>query len=120
MELVGMQELLDEVQKLGDKAKRIENSALRKAGNVVEEAIKSEAPTRTGTLKRSISTSGIRTKDGAKHVLVGPGNKVFYSKFIEYGTVKMKANPFMGRGYEKSKRDAVNTIKYELKRGLGI
>lgn len=120
IEIEGMQELLDKIQKLGDTGKGIENTALKKAGAHVEEAIKSEAPTRTGTLKESISSSGIRTKDSAKHVLVGPGKKGWYGKFIEFGTVKMRSNPFMSRGYEKSKADAFNTIKNELKKGLGL
>ncbi len=44
-----------------------------------------------------------------KQVLVGPGGDAgWYGKFVEFGTVKMKANPFMARGgYETSKEEAV-------------
>ncbi|QNO13332.1 HK97 gp10 family phage protein [Alkalicella caledoniensis] len=120
MELEGVEELLSELQKLGDQSKRVENKALREAGSVVEDAIKNEAPVRSGTLKKSIKTSGVKTKDGMKHVEVGPGNDGFYGKFIEFGTVHIKANPFMGRGYEKSKNEAMNKISEEIRKGLGL
>ena len=120
IEIEGMQELLDKLQKLGDQSKSIENKALKKAGSVVEDAIKNEAPVRSGNLKKSIKTSGVKTKDGMKHVEVGPGNDGFYGKFIEFGTVHIKANPFMGRGYEKSKNEAMNKISEEIRKGLGL
>ena len=120
MEIEGIEELLDKLQRLGEQSKRIENKALREAGSVVEEAIKNETPVRSGTLKKSIKTSGVKTKDGMKHVEVGPGNDAFYSRFVEFGTVKLKANPFMGRGYEKSKNEAMNKISEEIRKGLGL
>lgn len=120
IEIEGMQELLDKLQRLGEQSKSIENKALKKAGSVVEDAIKNEAPVRSGTLQKSIKTSGVKTKDGMKHVEVGPGNDGFYGKFIEFGTVHIKANPFMGRGYEKSKNEAMDKISEEIRKGLGL
>lgn len=120
MELMGIEELITEVEKLGQKGSRIENKALREAGDAVKEAIRNETPVRTGTLKRSISVSRVKTKDGMKQVEVGPGKDGFYSKFVEFGTVKMRANPFMGRGYETSKDKALDTIKEKLRKGLDL
>lgn len=120
MEIEGVEELLDKLQRLGEQSKRIENKALREAGSVVEEAIKNETPIQSGNLKRSITTSNVKTKDGMKHVEVGPSKDAFYSRFVEFGTVKMKANPFMGRGYEKSKNQAMNKISEEIRKGLGL
>lgn len=120
MELEGVEELLSELGKLGDQSKRVENKALREAGSVVEDAIKNEVPVRTGDLKRDISASGIKTKDGIKHVEVGPKKESWRAKFVEFGTVKMGANPFMGRGYEKSKNEAMNKISEEIRKGLGL
>jgi HK97 gp10 family phage protein len=58
--------------------------------------------------------------DGMKQVEVGPGKDAFYGKFVEFGTVKIRANPFMGRGYETSKEKAMDTIKENLRKGLGL
>ena len=120
MKLEGMENLLSEIEKLGKIGSRIENKALREAGDVVKEAIQKETPIRSGKLKESITVSRVKNKDGAKHVEVGPDKGVFYSRFVEFGTVKMKANPFMARGYETSKDSAMETIEKNLKEGLGL
>lgn len=120
IELDGVESVVRELEKLGTVGKRIENVALKKAGQTVKTAIQSEAPSRTGTLKGSIVVSTVKTKEGMKYVKVGPSKKGWYGKFLEFGTKKMKANPFMTRGYEKSKRSAVDIIKSELKKGLGL
>ena len=120
LELLGMENLIAEVEKLGAAGNRIENKALREAGEVVREAIEKEAPKKTGTLRESIKASGVRAKEGMKQVLVGPGDAGWYGKFVEFGTVKKKANPFMARGYEVSKEEAVEKIAAELRRGLGL
>jgi HK97 gp10 family phage protein len=120
LKLEGIEDLIAEVEKLGAKGSRIENQALREAGEIVRQAIKQEAPQRTGTLKKSIETSGVKTKDGVKHVEVGPDKEGWYGKFVEFGTVKMKANPFMARDYENSKDRAVDKIAEELRKGLGL
>ena len=120
MKLEGMENLLNEIEKLGKTGSRMENKALREAGDVVKEAIQKEAPIRSGKLKESITVSRVKNKDGAKRVEVGPDKDVFYSRFVEFGTVKMKANPFMARGYETSKDSAMETIEKNLKEGLGL
>lgn len=120
LELLGMENLIAEVEKLGAAGNRIENKALREAGEVVRGAIEKETPKRTGTLRESIKASGVRAKEGMKQVLVGPGDEGWYGKFVEFGTVKKKANPFMARGYEASKEEAVKKIAAELRKGLGL
>ena len=120
MKLEGMENLLAEIEKLGKAGSKIENRALREAGDVVKESIEKEVPVRTGKLKQSITVSNVKTKDGVKRVEVGPDKDGYYGKFVEFGTVKMKANPFMSRGYETSKEEAMSTIEKNLKEGLGL
>lgn len=120
VELTGVKELLNEVEKLGAKGNQIENKALREAGALMKESIAREAPRRTGKLKKSIEVSGVRTKDGMKHVQVGPGKDGYYGKFVEFGTVKMRARPFMAPGYENAKSQALDKIAQELRKGLGL
>jgi len=120
MELEGIENLIDEVEKLGKQGSKIENKALKEAGEVVKDAIVKEVPVKTGKLKKSISVSGIKRKSGEPYVQVSPGKDGWYGKFVEFGTVKMKAKPFMEPGYENSKDAALDTIQEELKRGLGL
>jgi HK97 gp10 family phage protein len=120
LELEGLEELIDAVQKMGKEGRKIENKALKEAGGVIKEAIQQEAPEGTGKLKKSITVSNIKTKDGVRYVEVGPNKEGWYGRFVEFGTVKMRANPFMARGYERAKDQALAVIKEELKRGLGL
>ena len=120
MKVEGMEELLAEVERLGKAGNRIENAALREAGEAVKQSIQNETPTRSGKLKASISVSRVKTKGGIKQVEVGPGPDGYYVKFLEFGTAKMKANPFMARGYETSKENAMEKIEKSLKEGLGL
>lgn len=121
VKLEGMDELVKAVEGLGQKGSRIENEALRKAGEYLAEEMKKEAPVRTGELKVSIEVSNVKTKQGQKYVEVGPNKETNWrAKFIEFGTVKMRANPFMSRAYERSKDEIQEIIKRKLKEGLGL
>ena len=119
-EVDGMENLLNELDKLGQKGSRIENTALKEAGNIVKESIVKEVPVRTGKLKENITVSNVKSKDGVKKVEVGPGKDEYYAAFLEFGTTNMDANPFISRGYENSKEEAEKVIVEEIKKGLGL
>ncbi|ADI00483.1 HK97-gp10 family putative phage morphogenesis protein [Salisediminibacterium selenitireducens] len=120
VEMTGMDEVLRNLDAMGQRGRRIENKALREAGKMVQEAIQKETPEDSGTLKRSIQVSNVKTKDGMKHVLVGPDKTGWYGSFVEFGTVKMRATPFMGRGYEQVKGNVITTILLEMRKGMGL
>lgn len=120
MEIEGVEDLVKELEMLGAKGRKVENIALKSAGERVRETIVGEAPVRTGNLQRSISLSSVKNREGVKYVEVGPDKNGWYSKFVEFGTVKTQANPFVSRGYEQSKDEALSIIKDELKKGLGL
>ncbi len=73
----------------------------------MEEA-KNNVPVKTEKLKKGLKVSGVRKKGGNKFVLAGiqkgDNSKIFYGKFLEFGTSKMKARPFMGPAYESKKK----------------
>jgi HK97 gp10 family phage protein len=120
LRLEGVEELLTELAKLGKEGEKIERITLVKAGEKVKEAIIREAPHRTGDLKKNIRVSRLKRVDGAAFIDVHPSKDVFYAAFLEFGTTKMKADPFMSRGYENSKEEAEKIIIDEIKKGLGL
>lgn len=126
MELEGMDELIKKIDEMGRKGTRIESQALKKAGEVIADEFKrtSAFQDKTGKLREGLKVSGIRSSKGVKHVLVGiqkgDNSKVFYGKFLEYGTSKMSAKPFMGPAYESKKKEAEQIIKDEIRKGLNI
>jgi len=117
----GMDELLRKIEELGQKGSRIENTALKMAGEYLAKEMKQEAPVQTGELSYSIEVSNVKQKQGQKYVEVGPNKKTNWrAKFLEFGTSKMRANPFMSRAYEKNKDKVQEIIAQKLKEGLGL
>lgn len=115
LDVEGMEELLQQLEELGAAVGRAENAALRAGGTVLQEEVIRRAPRspsprqpsgrqtwRTGQhAADNIEMSNVRTdQDGVKHVLVGTGkgdnSPYFYLKFLEWGTSRLRARPFMG------------------------
>lgn len=119
-----MDNLIRKIEDMGKAGTRIENKALKKAGELIVEEAKNNVPFRKGKLKEGLKVSGVRKKNGNKFVLAGiqkgDNSKIFYGKFLEFGTSKMKARPFMGPAYESKKEEAKEVIKDELRKGLGL
>ncbi|KIN79924.1 HK97-gp10 family putative phage morphogenesis protein [Clostridium botulinum] len=124
MELDGMDSLIRRIEEMGKAGTRIENKALKKAGELIVEEAKNNVPVKTEKLKKGLKVSGVRKKNGNKFVLAGiqkgDNSKIFYGKFLEFGTSKMKARPFMGPAYESKKEEAKEIIKQELKNALNL
>lgn len=72
------------------------SQVIRAAGFQTEAVAKNRVPVDTGNLKLSISTghpSGRDTAPGDLEVQVGPTAE--YGAFVEYGTTRMAAQPYM-------------------------
>ncbi|EJE7236604.1 HK97 gp10 family phage protein [Clostridium botulinum] len=124
MELDGMDNLIRKIEDMGKAGTRIENKALKKAGELIVEEAKNNVPFRKGKLKEGLKVSGVRKKNGNKFVLAGiqkgDNSKIFYGKFLEFGTSKMRARPFMAPAYESKKEEAKEIIKQELRNALNL
>lgn len=124
-ELLGTDELIAEIRrKLGQSAQRIENKALRKAGEPIAEGMKSRVniSNRDAThLKEEIKVSGVRRDKfaGTRYVKIGAGKKTGWrGHFLEFGTSKMSPQPWAGPGFEEGKGEAKQIIKEEFRKGL--
>lgn len=139
MELNGIDQLLSRADTMGRKGDSLQNKALKRAANVINDEIVANAPTSTmprqpkpktqmwrsgGHAKNLLKVSGIRSKGGEKFILAGiqksDNSKAFYLKFKEFGSSKESAKPFMAPAYEAKKQEAIEVIKEELKKGLGL
>lgn len=137
--LEGMDGLVAKVQEMGQKAVIVENQALKKGAAVLQKSASQKAPRsaeprepkpptqewRTGEhLADNIVVTRVKKKGDVKFVEVGPtpgdNSPFFYGKFLEYGTSKMPAQPFMGPAEAESKRDIMETMKDTLREGLGL
>lgn len=129
LELSGLDELLNQLREVSNKASRVENAALLAAAESVQNTASRLAPrsveTRRpiGHLADNIVISKVTKKDGVKYVAIGPArgdnNVFFYAKFIEWGTSKKPARPFMQPAYEQNKKTIIDTISQYLREALG-
>jgi HK97 gp10 family phage protein len=95
-------------------------SAVEAAGNVVLNEVKIRAK---GSIRDNLSIKVFRVKDGARASIQvdesAKGGDKHHAVFIEYGTSKMPAQPFMRPGYDASKVMALETFIEKLAAGMG-
>lgn len=125
IELQGMEELIDKVNKMGQKGEEIKKKALDRAGKLVKESMEKKAPRSKESKKHmadNINVSDIEKEDGADIVMIGPNkgdnSEFYYSKFTEWGTSKIPAQHWAENSVLENKKEINNVIKEELQRGL--
>ena len=96
---------MERLQEIGERAATIARSKVP-VGKDVPQGKGKWSKREAGALKKSIRVVRLHG-DPKMNVRIYAGNKeVFYARFPEYGTVKMKATPYL--------RPAVNAVKREL------
>ena len=121
-------------KKLRDFGPRVGRKHLRastsKGAAVIKKKARALARVDTGEMRKDIQqkrekTQGdhiasysVYTRSGKRSRLSGKARNVdkdsFYWKFLEFGTAKMEAKPFMVPAYETEKENAVDEIGNEL------
>lgn len=125
IELEGIEELVDKVNKIGVKGNEIKKKALDKVGEVVKSTMEKKAP-RSDLNKEhmadNIKVSDVESEDGIDYVEIGPtkgdNSKFFYSKFTEWGTSTIPAMHWAEKSVRENKSKINEIIKEELERGL--
>lgn len=114
----GFKELDDDFKLLSNAEKRqVSRKAVRAGAVVFRDAVRANAPVRSGVLKRSISVDTVRGSATAgvkfKKVLVKKKGKKgrhksmpFYWYFLEHGTSNMPAQPFVRPAFDASVKQA--------------
>jgi len=125
IDLEGMQELIDRVNKLGVRGNIIKKKALDKAGELVKQSMENNAPVSNLNKKHmadNIKVSDIEKENGVDFVEIGPNkgdnSEFFYSKFSEWGTSTQPAQHWAENSVLENKREINQIITDELKRGL--
>jgi HK97 gp10 family phage protein len=119
-EVNGLNELMQELEKAGDKAGELLEAAALAGGKVVEEQARENAPREKGTLAKSITTGVVDKGQNMVEVGIGPGKKGWYGRFSEHGTSREPARPWLFPAYEQKKEEAENAIAEVIREGLGL
>lgn len=122
--LQGIDAIIERLNSINANINKLTNTALKSAAVPILSDAKatSSFADRTGKLREGLKTSGIKTQAGIKYVLVGvdkaDNSNIFYGKFIEFGTSKKSARPFLAPAFEKNKSEVNSIIKNVLAGGL--
>lgn len=121
-EVKGLEDLIAKLNSLPEKLeKKVIRSAVRKGANIIRDKARSYVPVDSGELRKSITVSGAKYKKGTIAFAIKPrknkkrGITVFYGKFIEFGTSKMAAKPFMRPAYDEAEKEVLETVINDIK-----
>jgi len=95
--------------------KNVMIGATRAASNVVRDRARELVPRDTGNLGKSIVSIQRRAEQGQVKFSVTPSrggkNSGWYAHFIEFGTSKISAKPFMRPAFEQSNNESLEASK---------
>ncbi|WP_413373294.1 HK97-gp10 family putative phage morphogenesis protein [Paenibacillus taichungensis] len=123
VELQGVDQMLAAIrQKLGDGAKKLENSTLREGGEIFAAAQRELVAVSEIDhlhMRDDIKVSSVRSNDGDKYVAVGPGKATGWrAHFLELGTSKMPAQPFIYPSFHEQKARVTQFMASEFRKAL--
>ena len=131
LRLEGLGALAKQAAALGQDAKKAVNSALLKGARIITAEAKVRAP-RTeghpatrGRSPRHLADVLTATKITAKNVSGvtvegGANGPSYYWKYVEYGTVKQKAQKFINESATAKEAEVLDAVTAELKSELGL
>ncbi len=81
------------------------------AGKVLADVMRSEAPTRTGRLAKSVTVLGTDTFADGREATAYVGPRLFYGGLLSEGTVYIAATDWMVSGAEKGKEPTAEAAR---------
>ena len=109
--LSGMDELLARLARTNANVDIVREKALKKGAEVIRGEIVSRTPVRTGNLKDNIVIGEVKGQGSKQYVDVGPSKgQGFYGKYLEFGTKKMAAKPFIEPAFLAKRKEAMDVI----------
>lgn len=137
VQVQGLKELGERMRRLSaDMAGKVARQATAAGAGVARKNIRARAPKDTGNLQAAIVMKRVRNTNLTEEYIVAPrkgkrrdvraakagtgklGKDAYYAHMVEFGTVKMAAQPFVRPGFEESVQPATQAIAKRLKQRL--
>lgn len=99
--VIGEERLLARIRDIIDAMKSGGADASRETAEFIKDRAQDLVPVDTGRLRDSIRV----TKVGSREYTVGPGDEVEYAEYVEFGTSRMAAQPYMRPAAEIARRE---------------
>lgn len=114
-EMTGLEGTMNFFEKLGEDAEKVEDQALKAGGEVIKKyqiANVNRSHKAQPHIQDNITVGRPKETDEGKMAEVGPNRKVAWrAKFLEYGTSKMPAYPFIEKGGDQGETEAVSAME---------
>lgn len=114
--LTGLEDLLARMQADPRAIDNALTQGMRLAGFLVEGRAKELAPVRTGTLRRSITSD---VQQLGNRVVAVVGTNVRYAPYVELGTRRKVARPYLKPALAQKAAQALAIIKQKVEAALG-
>ena len=117
----GADEVIELLEEMGVAASEILAQAAEAAGRIVLEDAKNRCPVDTGALKASLHIEPSKSKkpDIKQEVKVLPGKKEYYGTFVELGTSRQAAQPYLRPAVDENKDKIAAAVHQEIVKALG-
>lgn len=116
----GLKELSEALDNLTSKMQgKAVRRSLKAAAEPMVKAARSNAPVETGALRKSIKAStSVRLARGVAQTKISYGKAQFYGQFVELGTSKMPARPFLRPAFDSTKGESADEFKDVLRKAI--
>lgn len=130
----GLRDLGERMKGLSEQMNnRIARAATAAGAVVIRNAAQLKVPVDTGNLKKNIIVKRLPKGESSltsEHIVTVRQGKLtakqkdkglqdaYYGKFVEYGTAKMPARPYLRPAYDQNKEKAVQAIKDRIEKRL--
>jgi len=130
VKIEGLEQVKDRLKGLGPQiSSKVLGRAVGSGARIIRNAARARVPVDTGVLRNSIYSARIRELSSPEQVTYFVGSRKgkryqakqadgWYFHMVEFGTVKMPAQPFMRPAFETYKNSAEEEIKKQLLRGV--
>lgn len=116
----GADEVAKLLESMGEAASIILEQAAEAGGKVVLKDAKKRCPVDSGKLRASLHLEKGKTKkpEIKQEVKISPGKTEYYGTFVELGTTRQAAQPFMRPAVDENKDIIAKAINQEVLRAL--
>jgi HK97 gp10 family phage protein len=119
MNLEGMDELLSRVEDMGQRVEGdVRTRAIRAGAERLQQAVSEQAP--RGTVGNERIADNIIIQERDDRMSVGPSERFHYGFFLEFGTSKMSAQPFLSPAFENNRVLIIQDMGDVLRREFGL
>lgn len=113
-EFKGKQQLFNKLRRLPDSVQDKVKAATLQGAEMIADDARNRVPVRSGKLKRSIKA---RRSEKNEFGAVA-GSDEFYSRFVEFGTQKTTAQPFLFPAFKANRKRVMDNVRRSVKTAL--